>query len=79
MQHYQAAGFSREVFRLAAAPRRPSTNRMYGDTWLRFANWATGHGFDQLGLTAAQIAAFCMNFLILMVCHLRLSKDTGPV
>ena len=33
MQHYQAAGFSREVSKLAAAPtcRRPSTNRMYDD------------------------------------------------
>ena len=49
MQHYQAAGFSR----LAAAPRRPSTNRMYDDRWLRFANWATGQGFDPLGPTAA--------------------------
>ena len=28
MQHYQAAGFSEEVCRLAAAPRRPSTNHM---------------------------------------------------
>ena len=28
MQHYQAAEFSKEVSRLAAAPRRPSTNRM---------------------------------------------------
>ena len=30
MQHYQAAGFSREICRLAtvAAPRRPSTNRI---------------------------------------------------
>ena len=25
---------------------------------LRFANWATGKGFDPLGPTAAQIAAF---------------------
>ena len=61
MQHYQAAGFLKEVSRLAAAPRRPSTNRMYDDRWLRlnaFANWATGQGFDQLGLTAAQIAPF---------------------
>ena len=33
MQHYQAAGFSREVSKLAAAPRRPSTNRMYDDRW----------------------------------------------
>ena len=29
MQHYQAAGFSRKVSRPAAAPRRPSTNKMY--------------------------------------------------
>ena len=58
MQHYQAAGFSKEIFRLATAPRRPSTNRMYDNRWLRFANWATGHGFDPLGPTAAQIATF---------------------
>ena len=58
MQHYQAAGFSKEVSRLAAAPRRPSTNRMYDDRWLCFANWATGKRFDPLGPTAAQIAAF---------------------
>ena len=57
MQHYQAAGFSKAVSKLAAAPRRPSTNRMYDDRWLRFANWATGKGFDPLGPTAAQIAA----------------------
>ena len=67
-----------EVSKLAAAPRRPSTNRMYDNRWLHFANWATGKGFDPLGPTAAQIAVFCMNFLILMACHLRLSKDTGP-
>ena len=60
MQYYQAAGFSREVSKLAAAPtcRRPSTNRMYYDRWLGFTNWATGRGFDPLGPTAAQIAAF---------------------
>ena len=58
MQHYQVAGFSKEVSRLAAAPRRPLTNRMYDDRWLHFANWATGKGFDPLGPTAAQIAAF---------------------
>ena len=40
MQHCQAAGFSKEVSRLAAAPRRPSTNRMYDDRWLRLAHWA---------------------------------------
>ena len=58
MQHYQAARFSREFSKLAAAPRRPSTNRMYDDRWLRFGNWATGQGFDPLGPTAAQIATF---------------------
>ena len=49
MQHYQAAGFSREVSKFAAAPtcRRPSTNRMYDDRWLRFTTWDTGRGFDQ--------------------------------
>ena len=58
MQHYQAAGFSKEVSRLSAAPRRPSTNRMYDDRLLHFANWATRKGFDPLGPTAGQIAAF---------------------
>ena len=60
MQYYQAAGFSREVSKLTAAPtcRRPSTNRMYDDRWLRFTNWARGRGFDPFGPTAAQIAAF---------------------
>ena len=60
MQNYQAAGFSKEVSKLAAAPRRPSTNRMYDDMWLRFANWATGKGFDPFGPTAAQIASFLL-------------------
>ena len=38
IQHYQAAGFSREISKFAAAPtcRRPSANRMYDDRWLRF-------------------------------------------
>ena len=40
MQPYQAAGFSEEVSRLGAAPRRPLTNRMYDDRWLRFTHWA---------------------------------------
>ena len=30
MRHYKAVGFSDEVSRLAASPKRPSTNRMYG-------------------------------------------------
>ena len=49
MQHYQAAGFSREVSKFAAAPtcRRPSTNRIYDDRWLCFTTWAIWRGFDQ--------------------------------
>ena len=58
MRHYKAAGFSDEVSRLAPAPRRPSTNRMYDDRWLRFAQWAAGQGFDPLDPTAAQVASF---------------------
>ena len=58
MRHYKAAGFSDEVSRLAAAPRMPSTNRMYDDRWLCFARWAAGQGFDPLDPTAAQIASF---------------------
>ena len=58
MRHYKAAGFSDKVSRLAAVPRRPSTNRMYNDRWLRFARWAAGQGFDPLDPTAAQIASF---------------------
>ena len=57
MQHYKAAGFSDEVSRLAAATRRPSTNRMYDDRWRRFTRWAAGQGFDPLDPTAAQIAS----------------------
>ena len=58
LRHYKAAGFSDEVSRLAAAPRRPSTNRMYDDRWLRFTRWAAGQGFDQLNPSSAQIASF---------------------
>ena len=58
MRHYKAAGFSDEVSRLAAAPRRPSTNRMYDDRWRRFDRWAAGQRFDPLDPTAAQIASF---------------------
>ena len=50
MQHFQAAEFSEAVFRLAAAPRRSSTNR--------FTHWAIEQGTDPLGPTAAQIATF---------------------
>ena len=38
MRHYKVAGFSKEVSRLAAAPRRPSTNRMYRTTINGFAS-----------------------------------------
>ena len=58
VRHYKAAGFSDKVSRLAAAPRQPSTNRMYNDRWLRFTRWAAGQGFDRLSPTAAQIASF---------------------
>ena len=61
MRHYKAAGFSDEVSRLTAAPRRPSTNRMYADRWLRFARWAAGQGFDPLDPTATQIASFLLD------------------
>ena len=57
-RHYKAAGFLDGVSRLAAAPRRPSTNRRYDDQWLPFTHWATGQGFDPLSPTAAQIAIF---------------------
>ena len=36
-------------------------------------------GFDPLGPTAAQIAAFLYELLILMACRHRLSRVTGPV
>ena len=58
MRHYKAAGFSDEVSRLAAAPRRPSTNHMYDVRRLHFSRWAAGQGFDPLDPTAAQIASF---------------------
>ena len=58
VHHYQAARFSKEVSRLTTAPRRPSTNQMYDDRWLRFTHWASGHGIDPLGPTAGQIATF---------------------
>ena len=47
-----------EVSRLVAAPRRPSTNRVYDDKWLRYTHWATGQGIYPLLPTAAQIATF---------------------
>ena len=47
-----------EVTRLAAAPRRPSTNTVYDDRWLHFAHWAAGQRIDPLGPTAVQIAPF---------------------
>ena len=47
-----------EVSRLVAAPRRPSTNRVYDDRWLRYTHCATGQGIYPLLPTAAQIATF---------------------
>ena len=78
MQHYQATGFSKEVSRLAAAPKTPSTNRMYDDRWLCFAHWAAGQGIVPLCPFSIQIAAFlCYLFNThgLSPCHLKLLKD----
>ena len=58
VRHYKAAGFSDEVSRLGAAPRRPLTNRMYDERWPRFTRWAIGQEFDPLNPSAAQIASF---------------------
>ena len=79
---YHAALPSSRIFRvglsrLAAAPWRPSTNRMYYHRWLRFAHWAAGQGFDPLSPTAAQKAAFLYSFLTPMTCRLKRSKATG--
>ena len=51
-----------KVTGLVAAPRRPSTNRVYEDRWLRFAHWAAGQRIDPNGPTAAQIATFLYYF-----------------
>ena len=48
----------KEVSRVAVAPRRPLTKRLFDDRWLRLAHGATGQGFDPLGPTTAQISAF---------------------
>ena len=48
MQRYQAAGFSREVSKLAAAPRRPFTNKMYDDRW--YASLTGPQGEDLIDL-----------------------------
>ena len=58
MQYYQAAGFSKEVSRLAPAPRRSSTNKMHDKGFIASLYWATRQRIDLLGPTAAQIAAF---------------------
>ena len=50
--------------------RRPSTNRLYDDRWLHFTYWATGHGIDPHGPTAAQKPPFYIISLTLMACHL---------
>ena len=44
--------------KLAAVPRRHSTNCMYDDQWLHFTRWAAGQGFNLLNPSAAQIASF---------------------
>ena len=62
MQHFQAVGFSKEIYRLSAAPWRASTNRMYDDRWLHFTHWATEQGIDPFGPTAIQIATRPIQF-----------------
>ena len=78
MRHYKAAGFSDEVSRLAAAPRRPSTNRMYDDRWRRFARWAARQGFDPLDPTAAQIASFLFDLFDAHGLSPQTIRVTGP-
>ena len=51
MQHFQGAGFSEEISRLAVAPRRSSLNLILDDRWLCFVHWAGEHGIDPLGST----------------------------
>ena len=77
-RHYKAAGFSDEVSRLAAAPRRPSTNRMYDDRWCRFTRWAAGQGFDPLDPTAAQIASFLFDLFDTHSLSPQTIRVTGP-
>ena len=78
MRHYKAAGFLDEVSRLAAAPRRPSTNRMYDDRWRRFTRWAAGQGFDPLDPTAAQIASFLFDLFDTHGLSPQTIRVTGP-
>ena len=78
MQHYQAAGFSEEVSRLALPPSRPSTNRMYYDMLLRFTHWAAGQGIDLLGPTASQTASLSISFSDTHDLSPQTVKATGP-
>ena len=52
---FPGKGFLEEMPRLVAAPRMPSTNRMYGDRWLCFKGPAAEQGIDP---PATQIAYF---------------------
>ena len=76
--HYKTAGFSDEVSRLAAAPRRPSTNHMYDERWLHFARWAAGQGFDPLDPTATQIASFLFDLFDTHGLSPQTIKGAGP-
>ena len=58
MHHYQAARFSKEVSRLASAPRSPSKETECTTTGgFALLNWTTEQGIDPLG-PAVQIDAF---------------------
>ena len=48
MQYYLAVGFSKEVCKLAAAPRRPSINRMYDDRGYTLLNGSQGKDLIRL-------------------------------
>ena len=57
MQHFQMAGFSEEVPRLATTPRGHSTNCHYDDRWFRFPGLAAELGIVWLGPRVAQEAS----------------------
>ena len=79
MQHYQAAGFWREVLMLAAPIGDPLQIECTKTGGYASLTGPQGKNLVHLVPQLLKQPLFCMNFLILMACHLRLSKDTGPV
>ena len=78
-KHYQVAGFSKNASRLAAAPQEyPQETECM--TTGGFA-LLTGPQDKELFCLVTQLLILpplCISSLILMACHLKLSKDTGP-